>query len=200
METKINRSFIFNTAWQEVLMDYPPEVRLEVYDAIITYAASGTLPELKPLAKMAFSFIKKEMDCNNRKELSKRESPLKTSRHNAILKPDFVSPEFTDAFSTWLEYKRERKESYKSEKSLKAAYSKLLKLSGNNPCIASEIVEQSMANNWAGLFELKTEHNGNQNRKSYLNKQDANAYAFELLMQHKQELESGMAGEMEKPF
>ena len=48
-------------------MDYPPEVRLEVYDAVIRYAASGTLSELKPLAKMAFSFIKKEIDYNSRK-------------------------------------------------------------------------------------------------------------------------------------
>lgn len=39
-------------------MDYPPEVRLEVYDAVIEYAESGTLSELRPLAKMAFSFIK----------------------------------------------------------------------------------------------------------------------------------------------
>ena len=46
-------------------MDYPAEVRYEVYDAIIEYAASGKLTELKPLAKMAFSFIKKEMDYNN---------------------------------------------------------------------------------------------------------------------------------------
>ena len=58
------KSFVFNIEWQEVLMDYPAEVRYEVYDAIIGYAASGTLPELKPLAKMAFSFIKKEMDYN----------------------------------------------------------------------------------------------------------------------------------------
>ena len=48
-------------------MEYPAEVRLEVYDAIIEYAASGTLRELKPLAKMAFSFIKKEIDYNNEK-------------------------------------------------------------------------------------------------------------------------------------
>ena len=59
------KSFIFNCDWQEVLMDYPAEVRLEVYDAIIRYAQSGTLSELKPLAKMAFSFIKKEIDYNN---------------------------------------------------------------------------------------------------------------------------------------
>lgn len=133
-------------------------------------------------------------------ELLKYEAGLKAKKCTELSKIDFVSPEFADVFSTWIEYKRERKESYKSEKSLKAAYSKLLKLSGNNPYIASEIVEQSMANNWAGLFELKTEHNGNQNRKSYPNKQDANTYAFELLMQHKQELESGMDEAVEKPF
>lgn len=48
-------------------MDYPPEVRLEVYDAVIEYAESGTLSELRPLAKMAFSFIKKQIDSNKDK-------------------------------------------------------------------------------------------------------------------------------------
>lgn len=59
------KSFVFNVEWQEVLLDYPAEVRLEVYDAIIEYVASGTLSELKPMAKMAFSFIKREIDYNN---------------------------------------------------------------------------------------------------------------------------------------
>lgn len=57
-----NKSFVFFTEWSEVLKDYPAEVRLEVYDAIIEYATSGTLPELKPLAKMAFSFMKNKID------------------------------------------------------------------------------------------------------------------------------------------
>lgn len=48
-------------------MEYPPEVRLEVYDAVIEYAASGKLSEMKPLSKMAFSFIKKELDYNQEK-------------------------------------------------------------------------------------------------------------------------------------
>lgn len=63
----MRKSFIFNCDWQEVLMEYPAEVRLEVYDAIIEYVASGRLSELKPLAKMAFSFIRKEIDSNNAK-------------------------------------------------------------------------------------------------------------------------------------
>lgn len=62
MDKKEKRSFIFYFDWAEILTDYPAEVRLEVYDAIIRYAASGTLSELKPQAKMAFSFIKKQLD------------------------------------------------------------------------------------------------------------------------------------------
>ena len=61
------KSFIFNVEWQEILLDYPAEVRLEVYDAIIEYVAMGTISELKPMAKMAFSFIKKEIDYNTNK-------------------------------------------------------------------------------------------------------------------------------------
>ena len=65
MAEKQKKSFVFNVAWHEVLTDFEPEVRLEVYDAIIEYVASGKLSELKPLSKMAFSFIKKEIDYNN---------------------------------------------------------------------------------------------------------------------------------------
>ena len=65
MAKTAKKSFVFNCEWSEVLVDYPAEVRLEVYEAVIRYAASGTLPELRPLAKMAFSFIKKEIDYNN---------------------------------------------------------------------------------------------------------------------------------------
>lgn len=61
------KSFVFNCEWQKVLKEYPAEVRLEVYDAIIEYVVSGRLSELKPLAKMAFSFIKNEIDYNQRK-------------------------------------------------------------------------------------------------------------------------------------
>lgn len=61
------KSFVFNCEWREVLRDFPAEVRLEVYDAIIEYAASGTLTELKPLARMAFLFMKGEVDRNRSK-------------------------------------------------------------------------------------------------------------------------------------
>jgi hypothetical protein len=58
-------------------------------------------------------------------------------------------------FLDWLEYKKDRKESYKSQRSIQIAYKKMKELSGNNSEIAKKIVEQSMANNYAGLFEFK---------------------------------------------
>ena len=60
------KTFLFNADWYEVLVDYPSEIRLEVYEAVIRYAVSGTLSELRPQAKMAFSFIKREIDFNQK--------------------------------------------------------------------------------------------------------------------------------------
>ena len=78
---------------------------------------------------------------------------------------DFISDEFLEAFSLWLEYKKDRRENYKSEKSLKACYNKLVKLSKGNPAVASQIVDESIANNWAGFFELKNNKNEYGNKK-----------------------------------
>lgn len=57
-------TFVFNVEWYNILRDYPAEVRLEVYDAMMEYVATGILADLKPMAKMAFAFIKKEIDAN----------------------------------------------------------------------------------------------------------------------------------------
>lgn len=66
-----------------------------------------------------------------------------------------LSDEFAVIVKDWFDYKKERRESYKSEKSKSAFVLKLKKLSGDNPIMARKIIEQSMANNWAGVFELK---------------------------------------------
>lgn len=60
-------SFIFFFSWAKVLNRCTKEVRLEVYDSVVRYAESGTLPELKPMAQMAFEFIKEDIDRNNEK-------------------------------------------------------------------------------------------------------------------------------------
>lgn len=70
----------------------------------------------------------------------------------------FIEPAFQPVMAEWLAYKSERGQTYRQQ-GLKACYSKLQKLSNGSPDMAQEIIQQSMANNWAGLFPLKTESN-----------------------------------------
>ena len=58
------KSFVFRLEWFKSLSTYPAEVRLEVYEATMRYALSGTLSELKPLSSMAFTFIKNALDAD----------------------------------------------------------------------------------------------------------------------------------------
>lgn len=56
------KSFVFYKEWRDAIQGVSDEVRLEVYDGIIEYAFSGKVPSLKPLAQMAFNFIKGDLD------------------------------------------------------------------------------------------------------------------------------------------
>ena len=58
----------------------------------------------------------------------------------------------------WLKYKREKKQTYKPS-GFKTFCKRLIQLSNNNPSTARLIIEQSMANNYSGIFELKNNRN-----------------------------------------
>ena len=58
----------------------------------------------------------------------------------------------------WLEYKKEKKQSYKNEKSIQAFINKLIRLSNNDIKIATIIIENSMAANYDGIFPCKDEY------------------------------------------
>ena len=72
---------------------------------------------------------------------------------------DFIETSVEESFKPimrdWCAYKREKGQSYKPT-GLRACYAKLLKLSNSNSDTARQIIEQSMASNWAGLFALKS--------------------------------------------
>lgn len=70
---------------------------------------------------------------------------------------NFVSEDYKDIFFVWLDYKRERRERYKTQTSLEAAYKRMLNLGGNDRQQVRLVVEQSIGNNWAGLFALRTQ-------------------------------------------
>ena len=63
-------TFLFYADWLNVIRDLPSEVQLEVYQAIAEYAIYGNLIELKPLAKVAFGFVKQTIDRDIQKYIS----------------------------------------------------------------------------------------------------------------------------------
>lgn len=77
----------------------------------------------------------------------------------------FVEPSFQPVMAEWLAYKSERGQTYRQQ-GLKACYSKLRELSNGDPDIARKIIRQSMANNWAGLFPLKTTNDYGRSTKN----------------------------------
>lgn len=89
--------------------------------------------------------------------MPKREEKKREEKNNKNKSSDlsFVDNKFLEVFNTWLEYKKERKESYKSEKSIKMTYDKLVRESNNNPDAAKQMVENSIGSNWKGFFPLR---------------------------------------------
>lgn len=80
MEKTEKKSFVFNLEWMDVLEEFTRDVRLEVLDAIIGYAQTGRVPEMKPLVRMAFAFIRKEMDYNESKYEATRQARAEAGR------------------------------------------------------------------------------------------------------------------------
>lgn len=84
-------------------------------------------------------------------------------RHSARKKEEldlfFVEEQYMEIFTYWLTYKKERGQPYK-QTGAESCYRKLLELSGGNKQIMIAIIEQSISNNYQGLFPLKD--NGNK--------------------------------------
>ena len=56
---------------------------------------------------------------------------------------------------TWLNYKRDRRELYKNNKSFGSFFKTIEKESQSNPLVFQTAVEQSIKNNWSGVFPKK---------------------------------------------
>lgn len=102
-------------------------------------------------AKKANGFFEKHNDTDNdtdidntkEKEVKEKEKPL------AI------------AFDRFLNYRKQIKKPFKSQMSIDECYKRLEKLSGGNLALAEQIVNQSIAQGWQGLFDLKEGANNN---------------------------------------
>ena len=103
----------------------------------------------------------------------------------AQLDMSIVAPNMVEPVKTWLAYKKEKAQSYKPT-GFKTFYKKLCELSGNNPQVAMAIIEQSMQNNYAGIFPLRNNNNNNGYGKETITDkirrsvEEANAFSQQL--------------------
>jgi hypothetical protein len=71
------------------------------------------------------------------------------------------SDEFVLDWDKWIDYrKNELKKTFKELSTEQTAFNQLVKKSKRNQQTAREIIDQSIGNQWTGLFELKTNQNG----------------------------------------
>jgi uncharacterized protein YdaU (DUF1376 family) len=85
-----------------------------------------------------------------------------------VVKDVLVYPnsEFKTIWKQWIQYKKdEHRDTYKSKKTEQIAINNLIKLCGGSFEIAAEIVNNSIANKYKGLFELKKSINTKPNDK-----------------------------------
>ena len=89
-----------------------------------------------------------------------KEKKRKEMKEIKIINTNNFSDEFLNDWNDWLEFKKTNfKFEYKTTKSQQIAFDSLYKLSNQNQNTAREIIHQSIANGYKGLFELKQNQN-----------------------------------------
>lgn len=88
----------------------------------------------------------------NDNDIIKRNIKEKDSKKTYV---ESLESPWKELTACWLSYKSARKESYKNAAGIKAFLAHLKNLSRNDPAVANEIINQSIANNYQGIFELK---------------------------------------------
>ena len=171
--------FKFYRSYFDVACELSDKDRLAFYDAIMQKEFLGIDPNLKGSARFAYISQKHSIDAQvkgwedyfktqlvdnhpmippmippiiqeEEKEKDKEKVQYKEKEYLSFLQKDFIP-----IVEKWLLYKKEKKQEYKGQTSINTFCKKLIEYSNGEPIIAEAIIEQSIANNWAGIFELK---------------------------------------------
>ena len=71
----------------------------------------------------------------------------------------FQTPDLQTAWNEWLQERKERKLKKYTDRGLKAAMTHLLTIANQDEQIAIQIINQTIAQGWQGLFPLKNVSN-----------------------------------------
>lgn len=141
-------------------------------------AESGKLGGLAKLAN-ATKCYKTQAKCSKAKhididvDIEVDKSTLKEKEVKEKEKP------LASAFDRFLNYRKQIKKPFKSQMSIDECYKRLEKLSGGNLNLAEQIVNQSIAQGWQGLFDLKQGANNAAGTGIDFNGKDADLSKYE---------------------
>ena len=93
---------------------------------------------------------------DDRKGKEERDKSLskKDKRYDANADLSYVDAPYASIWQEWLDYKKEIKKQYKTQRGAKSQYNTLIKYANNNPILANAIVKISIEHSWDGLFAL----------------------------------------------
>ena len=93
---------------------------------------------------------------DDRKDKEERDKSLskKDKRYDANADLSYVDAPYAAIWQEWLDYKKEIKKQYKTQRGAKSQYNTLIKYANNNPILANAIVKISIEHSWDGLFAL----------------------------------------------
>lgn len=89
----------------------------------------------------------------------KKEKPQKPSAEKKAAAFE-IKNEIDKEFFRYLQYRKDIKKSYKSEQSLGVVYKRFVKWCNGDADVAKQIVDNTVANGWTGLFPLKQKGGG----------------------------------------
>ena len=179
----MKESFVIYKAFYEPISELSDEDLGLLFRSIFNYQINGIEPTNTSRIYMAFQFFKNQFRLDNdkyQKVVNRNKTnglnggrpktqdnpnnpvgfqkPKKADNDNdnVITKViNIYGYDFSVYVSQWLKYKLERKEKYKTDESILLFCKKLNELSKGQLDSTKEIIETSIANNWAGVFELK---------------------------------------------
>ena len=93
-------------------------------------------------------------DRNGNKERKDKSFPKKRAAYNANADLSYVDAPYAAIWQEWLDYKKEIKKQYKTQRGAESQYKVLIKYANNNPILANAIVKISIEHSWDGLFPL----------------------------------------------
>lgn len=190
----IRDSFCFYRSFYDAIKALPKKYQAQAIDAVLAYGLDGIEPtDADGVIQAIFALIRPQIDANNKRYTNGRKGAEHGSKGGRPKqeqqqtpkpkpqpkqKPDAISKvldeipdsKARDVVARWLDYKRSIGNTYRTSQGVRAMIKQLNDLSGGDVEVARAIVEQSIANNWKGLFELKQQK-----------KNDAKKFDFEAI-------------------